>query len=98
MSCSHETCQCQIEGCGLTHPKNWKPTMWININDNVVGGDDPADCLAHYLLDLGYPRDKPNHLRKIAESQASRWAKPEGSDDESTPVSVSKPRRTVTQK
>lgn len=72
MACSHVDCQCEIEGCGLTHPKNWQPTMTVQINMTVVSGDDPADCFAHYLLQMGYPRDRPDHLRKVSESMAAR--------------------------
>ena len=28
--------------------------------------------LAHYLLSIGYPSDRPDHLRSIAERQADR--------------------------
>ena len=67
MACSHETCECQIVGCGLDHPKGWKPKMTRCINGVIVHGEDAADCMAHYLLQAGYPPDRPEHLRKIAE-------------------------------
>lgn len=70
--CSHKTCQCQIAGCGLDHPKNWTPTVKMCINGVDVGGDDVADCLAHYLLQCGYPTDQPEHLRNIAVAVAER--------------------------
>lgn len=76
MACRHKTCQCEIEGCGITHPANWTPPMHIEINGIVVGGDDPADCVAHWLLSLGYPRNTPEHLRAIAESHAAKHAPP----------------------
>jgi len=41
--------------------------MKISINGVVCGGDDAADCMAHYLLQAGYPTDRAFHLRKIAE-------------------------------
>lgn len=72
MSCSHEDCQCQIEGCGIDHPKNWKPTMKISINLVTCGGDDAADCMAHYLLQCGYPNDRPVQLRGMALKMAAR--------------------------
>lgn len=72
MSCTHANCACAIQGCGLTHPTDWTPVMKASINGVVVAGDDPADCIAHYLLRLGYPTDRPEHLRKVAESMAAR--------------------------
>lgn len=74
MSCSHETCACQIQGCGIDHPKDWQPKMAAQINGVLVHGDDRADCFAHYLLQAGYPTDRPDHLRKVAESVAARRA------------------------
>lgn len=72
MSCSHSSCACAIEGCGLIHPRGWKPAMTIRINLVKVSGDDLADCFAHYLLQCGYPRDRPEHLRRVAERMAAR--------------------------
>lgn len=72
MACAHETCVCQIKGCGLTHPARWKPAMTIVVNTTEVGGDDVADCFAHYLILMGYPTDQPDHLRGIAERMAAR--------------------------
>lgn len=72
MSCSHESCACQVVGCGLDHPADWKPAMTACINGRVVTGDDHADCVAHYLLSMGYPTDRPKHLRGIAERMAAR--------------------------
>lgn len=73
MACAHASCQCAIVGCGVDHPRGWKPAMTISINGVATGGDDAADCMAHYLLGLGYPRDNPARLRGIAELQAARW-------------------------
>lgn len=70
MACSHKSCTCQIKGCGTTHLRGWKPKIMRTINGVEVGGDDPVDCMAHYLLQAGYPTDQPHHLRKIAESMA----------------------------
>jgi hypothetical protein len=72
MACSHKTCQCQLKGCGNEHPRYWKPTMTKSINGIEVGGDDEADCMAHYLLRMGYPNDRPDHLRRIAEGTVER--------------------------
>lgn len=72
MACAHKSCQCEIQGCGLSHPAKWVPAMMISINDQKHGGDDVADCMAHYLLAAGYPRDRPDHLRRVAESMAAR--------------------------
>lgn len=72
MPCSHESCDCQIIGCGLDHPRDWKPKMTAIINGITVVGEDAADCMAHYLLQAGYPTDRPEHLRKVAESVAAR--------------------------
>lgn len=68
MGCSHESCACQIAGCGIEHPRDWKPSVTISVNGVVVTGDDHADAMAHYLLHLGYPTDQPQHLRKISEA------------------------------
>jgi len=76
MACRHQTCQCEIEGCGITHPQDWTPAMHIELNGHEVGGDDMADAVAHYLLSLGYPRDIPEHLRKLAESLAAKHSLP----------------------
>lgn len=72
MACTHETCVCQIEGCGLTHPPRWKPAMTVVINTTEVGGDDLADCFAHYLIQMGYPTDDPARLRDMGERMAER--------------------------
>ncbi len=72
MACNHQTCQCELVGCGIDHPSDWVPQLEMSINASVVQGDDPADCMAHYLLSMGYPRDRPEHLRKIAESTAKK--------------------------
>lgn len=72
MSCTHVDCACQIQSCGLTHPENWEPRIRFRINGIEVGGDDHADCIAHYLLQVGYPIDRPEHLRKVAEHMAAR--------------------------
>lgn len=74
MACTHPTCDCQIKGCGVKHPAGWKPAMIISINGVPTGGDDPADCAAHYLIRLGYPTDRPEHLRQMGEGMAARWA------------------------
>lgn len=49
--------------------------MTAHINGVVVAGDDHADCFAHYLLQAGYPTDRPQHLRKVAENMAARRAR-----------------------
>ena len=72
MACTHPSCTCQIKGCGLTHPPGWKPTMVISINGVEVGGDDEADCVAHYLIHLGYPTDRPDHVRNMGERMVAR--------------------------
>ena len=46
--------------------------MTMTINGHVAVGDDEADCMAHYLLQLGYPTDRPDHLRKISEGVVAR--------------------------
>ena len=46
--------------------------MTASINGVIANGDDAADCIAHYLLGIGYPSDRPDHLRGIAESMAAR--------------------------
>lgn len=66
MACSHQSCTCQIIGCGTDHPRDWKPKMTARINGVIVAGDDAADCMAHYMLHLGYPTDRPEHIRKVA--------------------------------
>lgn len=72
MACSHQSCPCQITGCGLDHPDDWAPAITININGIYVGGDDSTDCMAHYLLQAGYPADQPDHIRKIAQLWAAK--------------------------
>jgi len=72
MSCSHQSCACQVIGCGINHPPNWKPKMMVSINGVVVSGDDAADCMAHYMLQAGYPTDRPEHLRIVAERVVAR--------------------------
>ena len=72
MACSHESCACRITGCGLDHPTGWMPKMSATINTVVASGDDAADCVAHYLLSIGYPTDRPAHLRKMAENIVAR--------------------------
>jgi hypothetical protein len=62
----------QLEGCGIEHPDDWQPKVVIRVNLIEVGGDDIADAFAHYLLQCGYPRDRPEHLRKMGESMAQR--------------------------
>jgi len=71
-TCSHESCACQIIGCGIDHPRDWKPAVTARINGVLVGGDDAADCMAHYMLNLGYPTDRPEHVRQVAESIMAR--------------------------
>jgi hypothetical protein len=73
VACRHASCRCEIQGCGLTHPDDWTPVITMSINGHEVGGDDVADCVAHYLISLGYPTDRPDHLRSISEGQAARW-------------------------
>jgi hypothetical protein len=72
VSCSHVDCPCQIQGCGIEHPADWTPTVHITVNGKPCSGDDAADAIAHYLLSLGYPTDRSEHLRKIAEKMATR--------------------------
>lgn len=72
MTCSHESCTCHVIGCGTEHPRDWKPKMTARINGVIVSGDDAADCMAHYLLQCGYPTDRPDHLRGIAERVVAR--------------------------
>lgn len=72
MGCPHRDCTCQISGCGLNHPWDWIPHIVVQINGVEVGGDDFADCVAHYLIQCGYPTDRPDHLRRIVERMASR--------------------------
>ena len=72
MSCTHANCACAIQGCGLIHPEVWTPRTTASINGVVVVGDDYADCVAHYLLQCGYPTDRPEHLRRIAMRMAAR--------------------------
>ena len=67
MACSHQSCTCEMVGCGLDHPADWTPKVTVNINGVVVVGEDEADCMAHYLLQAGYPPDRPEHLRRVAE-------------------------------
>lgn len=76
MACNHVSCQCEVQGCGLTHPADWVPVMKMAINAHEVGGDDHADCMAHYLLSVGYPRDRPEHLRQLAESHVAKHPLP----------------------
>lgn len=71
MTCRHEDCACSIQGCGIDHPADWKPKMTAYINGVVVTGEDLADCVAHYMLQAGYPTDRPEHLRRVAELQAA---------------------------
>ena len=70
-----DRCTCHMDGCGIDHPHDWQPQMTAHINGVVVVGDDHADCFAHYLLRAGYPTDRPQHLRKIAENMAARRAR-----------------------
>lgn len=72
MSCTHTNCACAIQGCGLTHAEGWTPSTTASINGVVVVGDDYADCVAHYLLQCGYPTDRPKHLRRVAVHMAAR--------------------------
>lgn len=72
MACSHQNCTCRMLGCGIDHPRGWAPKMTAIINGITVGGDDPADCMAHYLLQAGYPTDRPDHLRDIAQRMVAK--------------------------
>lgn len=77
MSEERRVCECSQcrEGCGLEHPLYWKPKMTARINGVIVRGDDPSDCMAHYLLQAGYPTDRPDHLRKVAGSLVGKPGK-----------------------
>ena len=75
-----------LAGCGLEHPDDWEPTVSLIVNGVEVGGDDYADAMAHYMLQCGYPRDQPAHLRDVAERVAARRGRCRQSVGGSVPI------------